>query len=100
MSEIDLTLEQLNLIKHVLSKHLSKTAKVWIFGSRVTGKAKPYSDIDLVIDLSEPAPIELLAALTNSFIDSELPYKVDLVDWCSIDNDFRDLISQKRQRIL
>ena len=100
MNAINLTKEQIKTVQDILRSYLPSNSKVWIFGSRVTNKAKPYSDIDLVIDLSKPLSLELQARLANSFEDSTLPYKVDIVDWYAIDESFRALIASDCRQIL
>jgi uncharacterized protein len=71
---------------------LPSQAKVWAFGSRAKGTAKPYSDLDLVIDLGEIATLSLLAKLANDFEETTLPFKVDIVDWQSISEPFQNNI--------
>lgn len=45
---IDLAAEQITLVKEFLAAHVPGS-EVIAFGSRVSGGAKPYSDLDLVI---------------------------------------------------
>ncbi|MFI4957214.1 MAG: nucleotidyltransferase family protein [Gammaproteobacteria bacterium] len=85
--------EHLTLVKDILLKHLPPEAKVWVFGSRARGKVKQYSDLDLAINLhGQVISIELLAALSFDFQESDLPYKVDIIDWNSIDKSFQNAI--------
>lgn len=55
-------------------------AEVSIFGSRSTGRARPYSDLDLLF--TRPARLSLAqrAELRDRFEASRLPFLVDLVD--------------------
>lgn len=96
MSAIDLTDEQLSLLQTILREHLSHETHVWLFGSRATGKAKPYSDIDLAIDTGKPLSLDRLAKMADAFESSALPYKVDIVDWHAIDDNFRAIIMRER----
>jgi len=51
------------------------------FGSRVHGRGlKPFSDIDLAMMTTQPIASELLCELQEQFAESNLPYKVDIVD--------------------
>lgn len=70
-----------------------------MFGSRATGRAKEYSDLDLAIDAGRPLTLDELAVLTEAFSDSDLPYKVDFVDWQSIDDHWRQLIAAGRAEL-
>lgn len=68
--------------------------EVWAFGSRVKGTAKPHSDLDLVVLGEEPLPLALQASLAEAFDDSDLPWRVDVVDWATTSERFRALMAQ------
>lgn len=68
--------------------------EVWAFGSRVTGSAKPFSDLDLVIRTEQPLTFEQMATLKEAFDDSDLTIRVDLVDWAATGAAFREIIQQ------
>lgn len=87
--------EQFQIVQDILRQYLPATTTVWIFGSRATATAKPYSDLDLAIDLDgKPLPLNLYADLAQAFTESDLPYKVDIIDWNSIDNSFQEIIKR------
>lgn len=58
--------------------------EVWAFGSRARCCAKPYSDLDLAIMGEEAISLDTLAALNEAFAESDLPWKVDVVDWARL----------------
>ena len=62
------------------------------FGSRVTGTAKPYSDLDLVVMGSVKLPTPTLYALRDDFEESELPFRVDVLDWNRLSPKFQNSI--------
>ncbi len=66
--------------------------KVYAFGSRVRGDAHRYSDLDLGIDSGGVIDLGKLAALNEIFAESEIPYKIDIVDMNNVDSDFREHI--------
>ena len=69
---------------------------VWAFGSRVTGNAKPMSDLDLVL-IGAPAETELsVSVLQDMFSESSLPIKVDVVDWNRTEDGFRKIIEEQK----
>ena len=70
------------------------TIEVWAFGSRAKHTAKPYSDLDLALITPQPLSLEQLAAITDAFATSDLPIRVDVVDWASTSEAFRKLIAQ------
>ena len=69
---------------------------VWAFGSRVTGKAKKFSDLDLCIQAEGPLGLDRSSALAEAFAESDLPWKVDIVDWATTSESFRKIIVQHR----
>ncbi len=92
MEGLDVAPEYLHIIMQILQKHVPQYA-VWAFGSRVKGTAKPYSDLDLAVITSEQAlPLSIHAALAEAFSESDLPWKVDIVDWQLASPDFRRII--------
>jgi predicted nucleotidyltransferase len=84
------------LVLDILRAHLPRRTKTWVFGSRVTGRARRYSDLDLAIDAGRRLTLDEIAQLAEAFGDSDLPYKVDLVDWHDIDDRWRQIIASER----
>lgn len=60
------------------------------FGSRVKGTAKLYSDLDLCY--MEPIEPSYLYSLEEQFEESDLPFKVDIIDYNQCTPEFRKLI--------
>ncbi len=92
---IDARPDHLEIIRAILCSHVP-ARKVWAFGSRVTWTAKTYSDLDLVILGNEPLDLGVLASLKEDFSESDLPWKVDVVDWASISESFRKIIKKNK----
>lgn len=90
---IDLTESQLQQVKNILTTELPDTT-VWAFGSRIKGTAKTYSDLDLALITEQPLTIRQQAKLESAFTDSDLPFSVDLVDWASCSEAFKQIILQ------
>ncbi|MEW5682145.1 MAG: nucleotidyltransferase domain-containing protein [Pseudomonadota bacterium] len=82
-------------VSAILKRHLPNN-EVWAFGSRVKGNAKAYSDLDLAIITDTPLPLALLAEIAEAFSESDLPWKVDLVDWATTSERFRQVIAGKK----
>ena len=82
-------------IQAILRAHVPDCA-VWAFGSRATGRAKQYSDLDLAINGGKPLGIDLAAQLAEAFAESDLPYKVDIVDWSTASDAFKKVIERDR----
>ncbi|MGC2203658.1 MAG: nucleotidyltransferase domain-containing protein [Stellaceae bacterium] len=92
-SNIDLSADHSRLVLKILRANLPVNTRAWVFGSRVTGRARLYSDLDLAVDAGRRLTLDELAELAEAFSDSDLPYRVDLVDWHSIDDHWRTTIS-------
>ena len=86
-----LTDAQRRTVQAVFAQHLPGTP-VWLFGSRATGQARPFSDLDLLVAPAQPIGWSTLAALRDAFEASELPFRVDIVD-------VRELAPGMRQRV-
>jgi len=96
MARVSLLPKHRRLVRDILAEHLPPAARVWVFGSRATGRAWRYSDLDLAIDAGRRLTLDETARLAEAFSDSDLPYKVDVVDWHAIDARFRQIIAKER----
>ena len=91
MSTIDVHPRDLDMVIGVLARHIPHR-EVRVIGSRLTGHAKPFSDLDLVIMGDEPLGLGVLGALHDALDDSRLPFSVDLVEWATTSEAFRRII--------
>lgn len=89
---IRLTPQQAHMVSDILQTHLPGR-EVWVFGSRVGDHPKPYSDLDLVVQGDAPLPAAILSALKEAFEESDLPFQVDIVEWASTSEKFRQIIA-------
>ena len=89
---IDLESRQRGLVMDILAEQAPQCA-VWAFGSRATGKARPYSDLDLALLGPEPLDRAALGRLQEAFAESELNIRVDVVDWRALSAPFRAAIA-------
>jgi predicted nucleotidyltransferase len=64
---------------------------VWAFGSRVTGNSRPWSDLDLVV-FASPEQRPRLALLREALEESNLPFRVDLLEWEGLPDNFKENI--------
>lgn len=91
---IDLDEPSLSFVRKVLALHVPGF-EVRMFGSRVRSTARKYSDIDLVIVGKEAVPERQLSELKDAFAESNLPYRVDVVDWHAVTPEFRAAVEQQ-----
>ena len=90
-SSLNLKPEELKQVRQIL-KQCVPDKEVQAFGSRADGTAKPYSDLDLAIMMEQPLSLLQGALLTEAFEESDLPFKVDIIDWTTTSEGFRKLI--------
>jgi type I restriction enzyme S subunit len=95
-SPMDLAADHQRIVLEILRGYSPRGAKTWVFGSRATGRARRYSDLDLAIDAGRRLTLDEIAALAEAFSDSDLPYMVDLVDWHGLDIQWRESIATER----
>ena len=92
---IDLQPEHWEIVRRILDGLLPQH-EVWAFGSRARRTAKPHSDLDLAVITAEALTLDQTAELAEAFAESDLPFKVDIVDWSRIDERFRKVIEADR----
>lgn len=92
---IDLNPRDWEIVRNILARHVPQY-EVWAFGSRTTGTAKEYSDLDLAIITDQPLGLSLSAAISDDFAESDLPIKVDVVDWATTGEAFRRIIQKDK----
>jgi predicted nucleotidyltransferase len=81
-----------DLVDAILAEHLP-SRHVRVFGSRAHGRGlKRWSDLDLVVMGAEPLAPAAAAALAAAFDDSDLPFRVDVLDWCDAPSALRTSI--------
>ncbi len=76
---VALTDTQLATVRSIV-RRLLPGAHVWVFGSRATGRARPFSDLDLLVTEPRRLSWNQRAALRDAFEASDLPFCVDLVE--------------------
>ena len=76
---VALTDTQLATVRSIV-RCLLPAAQVWIFGSRASDRARPFSDLDLLVTEPRRLSWSQRAALRDAFEASDLPFCVDLVE--------------------
>jgi len=94
MKAIDVRPKDLEKVLAILDRHLP-AREVRAFGSRVAGKAKAFSDLDLAVMGEEPLSTAVMADVREEFRESDLPFKVDVVEWAATRDAFRRIIERE-----
>ena len=85
---LDISPEHLKTVKTILSSYVPD-CEVRAFGSRCNGTARKYSDLDLCICGKEKTEKNLLANLKDALMESDLPFRVDVLDYHTVPEHFR-----------
>ena len=93
MKPIDIGPSDLETVRRVLREHVPGL-EVWAFGSRVSWTARGTSDLDIALMTTEPLDAMRLAEMREAFVQSDLPFRVDIVDWSPTSKFFRRVIEQ------
>ena len=88
---IDINPYHLEIVTQILHEHVPD-CEVRAFGSRATWTSKEYSDLDLAIVGNGPLKWRTLGKLRDAFEESYLPFRVDVLDWHDISDNFRKII--------
>ena len=87
-----LTPDEAATVRAILQRIVPPGTAVHVFGSRAGGDPKPWSDLDLALEGPAPLPLALMAELAEAFDESDLPWKVDLIDRSSVSDEFGRII--------
>lgn len=90
---LDLNPHHLETVKRILAEHLPGR-EVRAFGSRATWTAWEYSDLDLAVVSPQPLDWKVRSSVQEAFEESDLPIRVDVVDWDSLSDGFRRTIDR------
>lgn len=90
---IHITAEQRETILSLLTG-IIPGVRVWAYGSRVKGTSRPSSDLDLAI-FADQSQKSQITALKEAFEESSLPFRVDVLVWGEIPENFRKNILEQ-----
>jgi type I restriction enzyme, S subunit len=92
---LDMGDAQWAIVQAILQQHVP-AREVWAFGSRARWTAKEFSDLDLFVAGAAPLGWQVAAALSDAFAESDLPWKVDVVEEATVSKEFKELIERDR----
>lgn len=88
-SALTMSQRYLEMLLALLRRHIP-SAEVWAYGSRVSGDCHDASDLDLVVrNVAADEPVPGLEELKEALMESNLPIRVDVVEWARIPESFR-----------
>lgn len=93
--KIDIRPDHWEIIQTILKKNVPQY-EVWAFGSRARWTAKQYSDLDLAVITDKALSLATSAELSDDLAESDLPWRVDIVDWATTSEAFRKIIEKDK----
>lgn len=92
---ISLDSNHLETVKRILDLHFNGL-EVLAYGSRVTGvNLTPEADLDIVVVSEKPISLEDMISVEKAFAESDLPFRVDIVDWAKLPESLQKVIKKE-----
>ncbi|MCX6127299.1 MAG: nucleotidyltransferase domain-containing protein, partial [Proteobacteria bacterium] len=92
-----ISIKELTIVTAILRK---VDGTIFIFGSRARGTARLDSDLDICLKNDDKEiPLNVISQLREDFMNSDLPFQVDLVDYFHLSEDFRKNIAAELIKI-
>jgi len=89
----------MEIVRKILGEFIPEY-EILAFGSRVHGRRlRKFSDIDLAVIADTPVDPDRLGDLKEAFAESDLACRVDVVDYASASQRFRDIIQREHEVI-
>lgn len=89
MSRLDIAPKHWKIVKAILARY---PHDFYVFGSRAKQVARQYSDLDLYY--KESIPDAVISRIEGEFEESDLPFKVELINWNQCSADFQQEIEK------
>jgi len=96
---LDINKSDFKILSNILNQQLNNDTEVFAFGSRVKNTARKYSDLDLLIKSEQPLNYLVLSDIQEALSESNLSFRVDLVEWQKIDDEFMANIKNQLVKI-
>ena len=87
-------IDDLKAVLDEIKRYIPK-ATVWAFGSRVDGTCRQSSDLDLAVHCDKETALKELPKLNERLIESDLPFKVQLLDYDRLPENMQGNIKEK-----
>jgi predicted nucleotidyltransferase len=80
----------------IIRKYLpDRSYRVFLFGSRASGRAGARSDIDVGIEGPEPVPHGTLAAIQEALDEAPTLFTIEVVDFARVADKFRRVARER-----
>jgi predicted nucleotidyltransferase len=95
---IYVTGSEFEIIQKILETN-SPPGEVWAFGSRHKGTHRKHSDLDLAVVGNGRQSLSVLGNLKEAFMDSILPFRVEVLDYHALEPSFQKIIDAEHEVI-
>ena len=95
ITKIAINEKDLIFVKNTLRKYLPE-AKIILFGSRVNGDSKKYSDLDIAIKDKQKIDLLTISYLKEDFANSDLHFMIDLLDYHRASDEFKEFLDTQQ----
>jgi len=96
---IQISDKEMEIIMNIIKKYAGD-CEVLIFGSKLKGTRKKFADLDLAFKCEGGLGLKKSGILEDEFDESDLPYRVDIVDYNKTSKEFQKIIDRNNQKIL
>ncbi len=96
MHLLNISDDELNIVRNILLGYLPHGSVAWAFGSRVKGSCHRFSDLDVLIKPGKSFSAGHFALMQEAFSESDLPFRVDATCW----DDMSAILESKLEMIL
>ena len=90
--------DEMEMILTIIKKHVPD-CEVLAFGSRFKGTHSESSDLDLAIVGKSRLGLSLIGSIREDFMESDIPFKVGVLDYHAVSPTFREIIDRGHERI-
>jgi predicted nucleotidyltransferase len=95
---IAVTPHEMKIIHEIIKKY-TPNCDVLAFGSRYKRTHSDASDLDLAVMSDEKLNFLIIAQIKEDFMESDIPYKVDVLDYHGVSDNFKKIIDEGNERI-
>jgi len=89
---------EMEIILTIIKKHVPD-CDVLAFGSRFKGTHSESSDLDLAIVGKSKLGLSLIGSISEDFMESDIPFKVSVLDYHTVSPAFKEIIDNGHERI-
>jgi len=101
MTQIKISPKFKHEIIQIILKHISgDDLEIFLFGSFAQNKSRLSSDVDLCLKAKNKIDYALLLKIKSELEESNIPFKIDLIDFHAVDDEFKKIALQEVEKWL